>query len=194
MKAGFPVVPEIVREARASASPGLVVGEASPETTIAALTGEAIATRYRHIAATTMAGLPICNAALTVAAEGFRVHAGRAVGVVVTPWFMNFVAADLADAPPSPALRAGSSIKLAAPAGDVELIVGELADFGRLDSCSLFSPMGAFADMASAVLTARKAMEALFAVRASRPSAAPGALDRRAFLRGRLNAGAEGAR
>ncbi|MGD0562127.1 MAG: [NiFe]-hydrogenase assembly chaperone HybE [Roseiarcus sp.] len=194
MKARFPVVPEVVREACASASPGLVVDEASPEAMNAALTGEAIATRYRHIAATAMAGLPICNAALDVAAEAFRVHAGRAVGIVVTPWFMNFVAADLADAPPSPALRAGSSIKLAAPAGEIELIVGELPGFGRLDSCSLFSPMGEFADMASAILTARKTMEALFAARPPRPSAAPGALDRRAFLRGRLNAGAEGAR
>ena len=194
MKARFPVVPEVVREACASASPGLVVDEASPEAMNAALTGEAIATRYRHIAATAMAGLPICNAALDVAAEAFRVHAGRAVGIVVTPWFMNFVAADLADAPPSPALRAGSSIKLAAPAGEIELIVGELPGFGRLNSCSLFSPMGEFADMASAILTARKTMEALFAARPPRPSAAPGALDRRAFLRGRLNAGAEGAR
>ncbi len=194
MKARFPVVPEVVREACASAPPGLVVGEASPEAMNAAPIGESIATRYRHIAATAMAGLPICNAALDVAAEGFRVHAGRAVGIVVTPWFMNFVAADLADAPPSPALRAGSSIKLAAPAGEIDLIVGELPGFGRLDSCSLFSPMGEFADMASAILTARKTMGALFAARTSRPSAAPGALDRRAFLRGRLNAGAEGAR
>ena len=49
-----------------------------------------------------MAGLPICNAALDVAAEGFRVHAGRAVGVVVTPWFMNFVAADFPAPRPRP--------------------------------------------------------------------------------------------
>lgn len=194
MKAGFPVVPEIVREACTSASPGLVVGEASPEAMKAAPIGEAIAMRYRHIAVTAMAGLPICNTALAVAAESFRVHAGRAVGIVVTPWFMNFVAADLAAAPPSPALRAGSSIKLVAPAGEIELTVGELAGFGRLNSCSLFSPMGQFPDMASAILTARKTMGALFAARPSRPSAPPGALDRRAFLRGRLNAGAEGAR
>lgn len=194
MKAGFPVVPEVVREARSSAAPGLVTDEASSEAAKAASIGEAIAMRYRHIAVTAMAGLPICNTALAVAAEAFRIHAGRAVGIVVTPWFMNFVAADLVDAPPSPAPRAGSSVKLAAPAGDVELIVGELAGFGRLDSCSLFSPMGEFADMASAILTARKTMATLFAARTPRPGAAPGALDRRAFLRGRLNAGAEGAR
>jgi [NiFe] hydrogenase assembly HybE family chaperone len=194
VKAGFPIAPEIVRGGCASPSPDLAVGEASPEAMNAAPIGEAIEARYRHIAATAMAGLPICNAALAVAAEGFRVHAGRAVGIVVTPWFMNFVAADLADAPLPPGLRAGSLIKLALPAGDVELIVGELPGFGRLDSCSLFSPMGEFADMASAVLTARKAMRALFAARTSRPAAAPRALDRRAFLRGRLNARAEGAR
>ncbi len=190
---GFLAVSEIVRPAGASASPGLV-GEASPEAANATRVGEAIAMRYRHIAVTAMAGLPICNAALAVAAEGFRVHAGRAVGIVVTPWFMNFVAADLADAPRSPAAPAGSAIKLAAPAGEIELIVGELAGFGRLDSCSLASPMGEFADMASAILTARKIMAALFAARTSRSSAPPGALDRRAFLRGRLDAAVEGAR
>ena len=136
----------------------------------AKLIGEAIAARYRRIAAGAMAGLPICNAALAVAAEGFRVHAGRAIGIVVTPWFMNLVAADLAEAPPRPALRAGCSIKLALPAGDVELIVGELPGFGRLDSCSLFSPMDEFADMASAMATAREAMRGLFEAETSRPA------------------------
>ncbi len=155
--------------------------------------GEAIAARYRHIAAGPMAGLPICNAALDVAAQGFRVHAGRAVGVVVTPWFMNFVAADFPGAAPSPALRAGASIKMALPAGEVALIIGELPGFGRLDSCSLFSPMDPFADMGNAIVAAREAMQALFDAELLRPREAPAALDRRAFLRGRLKVGAEGA-
>ncbi|MGD0640748.1 MAG: [NiFe]-hydrogenase assembly chaperone HybE, partial [Roseiarcus sp.] len=125
---------------------------------------------------------------------GFRAHAGRAVGVVVTPWFMNFVAADLPGAPPTPAVRAGASIKMALPAGEVELIVGELPGFGRLDSCSLFSPMDLFADVGDAIVAAREAMQALFDAELLRPREAPAALDRRAFLRGRLKTGAEGAR
>jgi [NiFe] hydrogenase assembly HybE family chaperone len=107
---------------------------------------------------------------------------------------MNFVAADLPGAPPTPAVRAGASIKMALPAGEVELIVGELPGFGRLDSCSLFSPMDLFADVGDAIVAAREAMQALFDAELLRPREAPAALDRRAFLRGRLKTGAEGAR
>jgi [NiFe] hydrogenase assembly HybE family chaperone len=129
---------------------------------------------YRAIAEGAMAGLPICNPRLGVAARGFRAVGGEAVGLVVTPWFLNVVAAPLLPAAVTPA-EAGATRKLALPAGVIDLIIGELAGFGRLDSASLFSPMHDFADMAAALATAESAAEALFA--------AP-ALDRRAFLRG----------
>ena len=147
----------------------------------AAALSESLATRYREIAATSMADMPICNRALGVAAEGFRVHAGRAVGIVVTPWFMNIVATDLPDGPPSAFARPGTSCRLALPRGEVDVIVGELPGVGRIDSCSLFSPMHEFADMAAAVETAREAMRALFE---PEPPPATPALDRRSFLRG----------
>jgi [NiFe] hydrogenase assembly HybE family chaperone len=129
---------------------------------------------YRAIAAGPMAGLPICHPRLGVAALGFRRVGEQAVGVVVTPWFMNIVAAPLATIPPAPL---GATVQLALPAGAFDLIVGDLAGFGRLDAASLFSPMHEFADMAAAVETAESAAAALFA--------AP-ALDRRSLLRGRL--------
>lgn len=129
-----------------------------------------------------MAGVPIRNGALDVAALGFRVHAGRAMGIVVTPWFMNLVALDLSEGPQSAPARTGTSYRLGLPRGEVEMIVGELPGVGRIDSCSLFSPMHEFADMAAAVDTAQLAMRALFE---PEPPPAPSALDRRSFLRGR---------
>ena len=156
---------------------------------IAAL-AQALEARYLDIAATHMAGVPICNPALSVAAEGFRRHSGRAVGIVVTPWFMNVVALDIPGEPPAPPARAGESRKLALPCGEMELIVGDLPGVGRIDSCSLFSPMQDFADMAAALDAARAAISALF--EPEPPAPAP-AMDRRAFLRGGRPAAEAGA-
>jgi [NiFe] hydrogenase assembly HybE family chaperone len=135
---------------------------------------------YRALAEGAMAGLPICNPALSVAALGFREAGGEAVGVVVTPWFLNVVAAPLGTAAPA---RPGETRRLALPAGELELIVGELPGFGRLDAASLFSPMFGFADMDAALAAAEGALEALFAV------PPPRAIPRRAFLGGRAAGG-----
>ncbi len=147
---------------------------------------EQVARAYREIAATSMADVPICNPALGVAAEGFRIHAGRAVGAVVTPWFLNVVALDIPGEALSPSAPVGAASSLATPAGEIAMLVGELPGLGRIDSCSLFSPMQEFADMPAALETAREAMRALFAMETPQ---AP-SLDRRAFLRGRHWAGA----
>ena len=136
---------------------------------------ERLTTIYRSLAEGPMAGLPICNPALGVAVVGFREFGGEAVGVVLTPWFLNVAAAPLR---PLAAAALGTSRKLILPAGEIELIVGELPGFGRLDAASLFSPCHEFADMEAALAAAEAAAEALFAV----PEAPK--LDRRAFLRG----------
>jgi len=130
---------------------------------------------YHALAEGPMAGLPICNPRLGVAALGFREIGREAVGIVVTPWFVNLVAAPLDPAPAT----VGSTRRLALPAGALDLIVGELPGFGRLDAASLFSPCHQFADMAAARAAAEGALEVLFA------PPPPRALDRRAFLRGR---------
>ena len=44
------------------------------------------------------------------------------------------------------------------------MIVGDLPDFGRLDACSLFSPMQDFAGMDAALEAARAALTELFAL------------------------------
>ena len=153
----------------------------------AAEIGRRIAARYRAIADGPMAGLPVCNPALVVADVGFRALDGEAVGIVVTPWFMNVVAAHLPDEPPKPAAAPGATVRARLPGGDLPMVVGELPQFGRLDACSLFSPMHDFADMDAALETARAAIAELFA-RPAGPTERDTGYDRRTFLRGRFGA------
>ena len=144
--------------------------------------GEALAACYREIEATAMREAPICNAALQVAAIGFRDFDGSAVGIVLTPWFLNLVAAELHSGATLPI----GALRLAFPAGAIDFTVAELSGFGRLASCSLFSPLFDFPNQESACAVAQAALDALFdselhaAKAGSRRS-----LDRRAFLSGR---------
>jgi [NiFe] hydrogenase assembly HybE family chaperone len=165
------------------------------ETTLETQEAEAIAERlvaaYGRIAETAMAGVPICNPALGVAASGFRAWGGRAVGVVLTPWFMNLVAVDLAGHTSAPAAN-GQTVAMFLPAGAVDFLVGELDGIGRIDSCSLFSPVFEFESMEVALETATEAANAFFdpAALVEKPKpAAP--VNRRDLLRGRFGAQAE---
>jgi [NiFe] hydrogenase assembly HybE family chaperone len=149
----------------------------------AAAIGERLASIYRAIAEGAMRGMPICNPDLEVQAVGFRDHAGHAIGVVVTPWFMNIVLAEVAGGPALPPARFGDSRAVSLPAGRIEVTVGELDGFGRLDAASLFSPMFGFADPAATYQTAAAAMAALF--KPDGYDVPPPARDRRALLFGR---------
>jgi len=140
--------------------------------------------RYRAIAETAMADVPICNPRLGVEAVDFRRWGGRALGMVVTPWFLNLTLFDLSDGEPAPAAQSGATVPLQLPAGQVDLIVGDLPGFGRVDICSLFSPMFEFAEMEAAVATAREALRALLTAPPSPPVTPQPTFDRRAFLRG----------
>lgn len=145
--------------------------------------GDALAALYREIEATAMRDAPICNAALQVSAVGFRDFEGYAVGVILTPWFLNLVAAPIADVDPGLPLGA---FRLRFPAGSIEFTVAELAGFGRLASCSLFSPLFDFPDQETVSATAQAAIDAVFdpGLHTTEATERP-ALDRRAFLRGR---------
>ncbi|MCD2174378.1 [NiFe]-hydrogenase assembly chaperone HybE [Rhizobium sp. C4] len=155
---------------------------------MAANIAAALEERYRHIAATAMADVPICNPALSVAATGFRPWGGRAVGVVTTPWFMNLIAMPLPGTEMEP-VAAGKSVRLNLPAGEVEFIVGELDGVGRVDSCSLFSPVFEFASMEEANEVAAEIVRTFFDVKALEPPPPPPARpSRRDLLRGKLAA------
>ena len=139
--------------------------------------GEALAAAYAVVHDRAMRGLPICNPALAVEAVGFRPHGGSALGVVVTPWFMNLVLTALPGHEPAD-LPAGAIRSLTFPAGTVTFTVSEVAGVGRVDSASLFSPMFSFDNQATARETAAATLEALLA------PPEPRALDRRGMLFG----------
>jgi len=148
--------------------------------------GELLAASYRDIGDRAMRDLPIYNDALGVEAVGFRRFNGTIVGIMVTPWFMNVVM-------PAGAMRAtsGTSLRIRFPAGDIEFALSEVGQIGPIASCSLFSPMFQFADMAAARATAEAALAELLlpddseeAVRRREPATTP--IDRRNFLRGTL--------
>ncbi|EJW11487.1 Rubredoxin [Rhodovulum sp. PH10] len=151
--------------------------------------GARLVSAYREVART-MRDLPVYNPRLDVEAVGFRLHDGHALGVLVTPWFMNIVLVAREGGPPLPDAALGAFRTVDFPAGRVSLLVGEVFGFGRLDTASLFSPMAGFDDPATARETAAAALLALFrpagrgveAPEETRPAKTP---DRRALLFGR---------
>lgn len=146
--------------------------------------GELLAGSYREIGERALRELPIYNDALGVEAVGFRWFNGTIVAIMITPWFMNVVM--LASAIARDA--SGPTLRIHFPAGDV---VSEVGQMGRIASCSLFSPMFQFADMAAAWATAEAALAELMVLADSEEAVqcrepATSAIDRRNFLRGVL--------
>lgn len=141
-------------------------------------------TAFERIAATRMAGLPVCHPGLRVAAIGFERLAdepGTACGVLVTPWFMNLVRLPL-DPAAAGTLPERASAARAVGTQRFEFVGAFEPGPGAFECCSLFSPMAEFADAPAAEATAR---EVLALLRAPRPAAAaPAAPSRRGFLFG----------
>jgi len=140
--------------------------------------GERLAGLYRAIGAGAMRDVPILNPALAVEAVGFRPHWGWVAGVMVTPWFMNLVLAEVPDGAALPAIGAGETWQAPFPVGEIAVTVGALDGFGRLDCASLFSPMQAFPDPETARAVALSAIETVFTAPAQAPR------DRRSVLFG----------
>lgn len=132
---------------------------------------------FRHIAATRMAGVPICHPGLAVAAVGFEPQPGEsaAVGVLLTPWFMNLVWLPLPAAPPT---AVGASRRRAVGRQAFDFIAHHEAGFGTYEACSLFSPMNEFEDQAAALATAQAVLDLLRAPEAEAADA-PAAPDPR---------------
>jgi [NiFe] hydrogenase assembly HybE family chaperone len=151
--------------------------------------GARIAEIYRQVYARTMNDAPICNAALDVESVGFRALGACALGVVVTPWFMNVVLAPRSGGA-LPAATSGATRQVALPAGRVDFLATVLDGFGPLWTCSLFSPMHDFADQDSARATAQEALAELLRAPQEQPTTRVAARNRRALLFGRTSAGA----
>ena len=81
--------------------------------------------------------------------------------MLVTPWCVNLVLMPAVGSELAYDTQ-GPKRLLDFPAGRLELVSSALDDLGTIASCSLFSPMQAFADQAAAEATAADVMTALF--------------------------------
>lgn len=137
---------------------------------------------FRHIAATRMAGVPVLNLALDVAARGFAPDGeGGLWGVLVTPWFMNLVRLP---GPQRPPLAVGATRRCVLGDEAFDFIGAHEDGFGPFEACSLFSPMHEFSDQAAALATA----DAVVALLRPRPAAPAPDPARRRFLAGGVGA------
>ncbi len=129
---------------------------------------------FSRIARERMAGLPMVNERVRVAAFGFERVDNWHVGVMLTPWFMNLMLLPAEDAPAAHAMigAIGDTQRMTLPAGRVDCIVGGEEGIGRWLACSLFSPVFEFADHAAAAETARAALRALLTPEGSEPAGA----------------------
>ncbi|MET0385470.1 MAG: [NiFe]-hydrogenase assembly chaperone HybE [Polyangiales bacterium] len=161
---------------------------------------------FDAIARTRMRGVPILHPSIRVEAVGFTLvppasdsdTASIALGVLLTPWFMNLVRLPIVLSD-----RSTIGAKQTHRVGDyeVEFIGAFEPELGAFESCSLFSPLPPFESHAVAVETAHEVMRTLTpptpqpsapntaAVGTSTEPSAP-RLGRRALFLGRAPSGA----
>jgi [NiFe] hydrogenase assembly HybE family chaperone len=135
---------------------------------------------FARIAVERMAGLPILNPALMVAAVDFRPWREYWIGVLVTPWFMNLLARPVAEDNAPDLSRRVFDL----PSGNYEFTVSREDGLGVFLSCPMISPMSQFAGQDDAMAVAHAIMQQVFQPTATTDSAAtPGStLSRRGFL------------
>ncbi|MEW5881684.1 MAG: [NiFe]-hydrogenase assembly chaperone HybE [Pseudomonadota bacterium] len=131
---------------------------------------------FEEIARSRMAGLPTVHPRLRVEALGFAPQPGPHgedgwLGVLITPWCMNLVWLPATQV----ALRVGTSREHVL-AGERYAFIGAhepLYDLGPFEACSLFSPMGEFADHDGARAVALEVLRALRTVAPAQPARPP---------------------
>lgn len=133
---------------------------------------ELVEQTYFRVQQERMADVPILNPALSVEAIDFQRWQGHWLGIVVTPWCMSVL---LVPGSTDHWVWTGENKRrfVTFPAGEFAFLGSEEAELGEFQSCSLFSPMGKFANQVEAAMTARASMVALLtALPASEASAA----------------------
>jgi len=125
---------------------------------------------FTRIGEERMKDIGLYNHALKVETVGFRRWDNWLAGIVVTPWFMNFML--LPTEPGQITGNVGTKTHLDMPRGDITFTIGEVEEIGPYLSSSLYSPMGRFDAQAVAVTTAWAAVDKYFKVpEAEEPSA-----------------------
>ncbi|WP_428419731.1 [NiFe]-hydrogenase assembly chaperone HybE [Methylibium sp.] len=151
---------------------------------------------FRDIERSRMAGVPVLHPGLHVDAAGFELEFepvaeaaatgddAQAIGILITPWFMNLVVFPLARRDDTAGV--GRSQARAVGCENFDFIGAHEPSFGSYAACSLFSPMFEFADHAAASATAQAVLATLRAPVAGVDRAKSPA--RRSFLLGRSSA------
>lgn len=161
------VGPTAPTSALTAAPPAAAAATAGPMEARVATRVAALQSHFARIAATRMQGVPILHPGIGVAAVGFEPGADGlgAVGVLVTPWFMNLVWLPLVERDardrPLPALAVGATRMRAVGNERFDFIGAHEPGFGSYEACSLFSPMLDFADEATALATAAQVLAIL---------------------------------
>ena len=115
---------------------------------------------YRKIHQEHMLGLPVLNANLEVEAVGFTPFQGFWLGILITPWFMNLMLLSRTES--CPVLAEGESQSWLFPSGKLKFHGDFETGVGAYQACSLFSPMGEFANQGEARAAAQAVMSGLF--------------------------------
>ena len=132
---------------------------------------------FRKIHAERMLDMPFLNPRLEVSAVGFREFDEHAVGVLVTPWFMNLVL--LPGEQEWSRLAQGSVVKVVLPGSEIEFNVSHDDDFGTHLSAALFSSVADFPDQDTAVAIATEIVHQLFDPESEPKAAEPPSMSRR---------------
>jgi [NiFe] hydrogenase assembly HybE family chaperone len=123
----------------------------------------ALVDEFRRIGEERMKDLGLYNPAIKVEAVGFRPWQGWLAGVLVTPWFINFMALPASPEADLSKDEVGGRRRLTLPKGEVVFVVGEVDEGGRYLSHSIHSPLGHFPDHAAASTAAWAAVGPFFA-------------------------------
>lgn len=116
---------------------------------------------FTQVERTCMAGLPILNTALRVEAIGFTRFEDGWLGVMITPWFMSLLFLPGDEKTALETNQLGDKITHRLPSGSYTFMLSQEDAIGTYLACPLFSPMGQFADQASAREIARTLLEAI---------------------------------
>ncbi len=116
---------------------------------------------FQRILETSMSDVPICNDKLKVEAIAYGPVETEWLGVLVTPWCMNFMLLCTEETEGWDVKRTGLKFNHIFPAGRFEFISGKDDELGPYRMCSLFSPMFQFGDHNSAMQTAALSLKTL---------------------------------
>ncbi|MCW2242678.1 [NiFe]-hydrogenase assembly chaperone HybE [Azospirillum canadense] len=150
----------------------------------------ALVDAYRAIGARDMADVPICNAALSVEAVGFREQGPGWLGCVIAPWFLNAVLIPR-DPAAWAALLDGDKTEVALPSGAYRFTAARMDGLGTLLVIPLVSAMNVLSSQEEARAAASLALDTL--LKAPTPAPVPEtpaakpetpALSRRTLFRG----------